>query len=304
MVSARRRLDDELVRRRLAPSRTQAQAEIAAGRVLVGGSTADKPARLVLPGDAIVVQTDGPRFVSRAGAKLDAALDRFGIDVTGLRALDAGASTGGFTDCLLQRGAAQVIAVDVGHGQLHERIAADRRVRVLDRTNVRDLDLGLVERARRPGDRRPLVHLVAAGARPAAGVVRPDGDLVLLVKPQFEAGRQIVSKGRGIVSDPEVWRDVLESVMSAIDERGPTIMGAMASPITGADGNVEFLLHVRPPGGRPPTDRGSVDRSQPGGLGRWPRPRPPAGLRERRPWPRSGCCCTTGGSRRSRPLAS
>ena len=247
-MSTRRRLDDELVRRRLAPSRTQAQADIAAGRVLVGGATADKPARLVLPGEAIVVRADGPRFVSRAGAKLDAALDRFGIDVAGRRVLDAGASTGGFSDCVLQRGAAAVVAVDVGHGQLHERVAGDRRVIVLDRTNIRDLDPGRVGEP---------VDLVTADLSfislrlvvdPLLAVVRPDGELVFLVKPQFEAGRQIVSKGRGIVSDPLVWADVLESVMSAIEDRAATIMGAMASPITGTDGNVEFLLHLRPPG--------------------------------------------------------
>jgi 23S rRNA (cytidine1920-2'-O)/16S rRNA (cytidine1409-2'-O)-methyltransferase len=245
VVSARRRLDDELVRRRLAPSRNQAQADIAAGRVLVAGATADKPARLVLPGDAIVVQADGPRFVSRAGAKLDAALDRFTIDVAGRRVLDAGASTGGFCDCVLQRGAAEVLAVDVGHGQLHERVAGDRRVRVLDRTNVRDLDPATVGEP---------VDLVTADLSFISlrlvldrllAVVRPGGDLVLLVKPQFEAGRQVVSKGRGIVSDPRVWREVLASVMSATDDRAATIMGAMASPITGTDGNVEFLLHVR-----------------------------------------------------------
>jgi 23S rRNA (cytidine1920-2'-O)/16S rRNA (cytidine1409-2'-O)-methyltransferase len=252
VVSARRRLDDELVRRRLAPSRNQAQADIAAGRVLVGGSTADKPARLVLPGDAIVVKTDGPRFVSRAGAKLDAALDRFAIDVAGRRVLDAGASTGGFSDCVLQRGAAEVVAVDVGHGQLHERVATDRRVRVLDRTNIRDLDPATVGEP---------VDLVTADLSFISlrlvldrllAVVAPEGDLVLLVKPQFEAGRQVVSKGRGIVSDPEVWREVLVSVMSATDDRGATIMGAMASPITGTDGNVEFLLHVRPHGDTAP----------------------------------------------------
>jgi 23S rRNA (cytidine1920-2'-O)/16S rRNA (cytidine1409-2'-O)-methyltransferase len=249
MVSARRRLDDEMVRRRLAPSRNQAQADIAAGRVLVGGAAADKPARLVLPGDAIVVQADGPRFVSRAGAKLDAALDRFAIDVADRRVLDAGASTGGFCDCVLQRGAAEVVAVDVGLGQLHERVATDRRVRVLDRTNVRDLDLQLVGEP---------VDLVTADLSFISlrlvvdrllAVVRPDGDLVTLVKPQFEAGRQVVSKGRGIVSDPRVWGDVLSSVMSAMSDLGATIMGAMASPITGTDGNVEFLVHVRPPGG-------------------------------------------------------
>ena len=247
-MSGRRRLDDELVRRKLAPSRTQAQADIAGGRVLVGGARADKAARLVHPGDAIVLTGDPPRFVSRAGVKLDAALDRFAIDVTGRRVLDAGASTGGFCDCLLQRGAAEVVAVDVGHGQLHERIAGDARVRVLDRTNVRELDPALVGAP---------VDLVTADLSfislrlvldALLRVVRDDGDLVLLVKPQFEAGRQVVSKGRGIVTDPAVWSEVLAEVTSAIEARGATIMGAMASPVTGTDGNVEFVVHVRPAG--------------------------------------------------------
>jgi len=245
-VAARRRLDDELVRRGLAPSRTRAQADIAAGRVLVGGAAAAKPARLVSPGEPIVVQGPGPRFVSRAGVKLDAALDRFGVAVHGRRVLDAGASTGGFSDCVLQRGAAQVVAVDVGYGQLHERVADDPRVVVLDRTNVRQLDLARIGEP---------VDLVVADLSfislrlvldALLGVLRADGDLVTLVKPQFEAGRQIVSKGRGIVSDPAVWSGVLDEVLSALGDRGATIMGLMASPITGSDGNVEFVLHARP----------------------------------------------------------
>ncbi len=128
-----------MVRRGLVASRERAQADIAAGRVLVSGAVAAKAARLVGAGEAISIQGPGPRFVSRAGDKLDGALDRFGVDVSGLRVLDAGASTGGFSDCLLQRGAARVVAVDVGYGQLHERVAGDPRVRVLDRTNVRHL---------------------------------------------------------------------------------------------------------------------------------------------------------------------
>ena len=260
-MSARRRLDDELVRRKLAPSRTQARVDIAEGRVLVEGAPAGKPARLVHPGDAIVVVGEAPRFVSRAGAKLDAALDRFAVEVAGRRCLDAGASTGGFSDCLLQRGAAEVVAVDVGRGQLHERVANDPRVRVLDRTNVRELDLAAV------GDPVDLVtaDLSFISLRlvldALLAVVRGDGDLVLLVKPQFEAGRQVVSKGRGIVSDPAVWADVLTEVASAIDARAATMMGAMASPVTGSDGNVEFVVHVRPPGAAlpsPPPDAASM----------------------------------------------
>ncbi len=258
MAAPRRRLDDELVRRALAPSRTQAQADIAAGRVRVSGALADKPARLVRPGDPIVVEGPGPRFVSRAGAKLESALERFDVVVAGRRAVDAGASTGGFTDCLLQHGVAHVMAVDVGHGQLHERVAGDPRVTVLDRTNVRTLapdqvgapvdlvvaDLSFIS-----------LHLVLDAL---LAVLAPDGDLVVLVKPQFEAGRRVVSKGRGIVSDPAVWRRVLDEVSSALEDRGAAIMGLMPSPITGTDGNVEFVVHARP--------APSVDGGRSGGL--------------------------------------
>ena len=255
-MSTRRRLDAELVRRGLAPSRTRAQQDIADGRVLVGGAPAGKPTRLVSPAEAIVVQGPGPQWVSRAGAKLDAALDRFAVDVRGWRVLDAGASTGGFSDCLLQRGAAEIVAVDVGYGQLHERVADDVRVRVVDRTNVRDLDPALV------GDPVDLVtaDLSFISQRLVLdalfAVLRPGGSFVALVKPQFEAGRQVVARGRGIVTEPEVWRSVLEDATSACEARGATIMGVMASPITGTDGNVEFLLHAIRPGGDARPDRG------------------------------------------------
>src|SRR5687768_7216659 len=139
MTTQRRRLDVELVRRKLVASREEAQRAVEEGRVLVGGAPALKAARLVASDEAVTLAGPPPRFVSRGGEKLDAALARFGVDVEGRRALDAGASTGGFTDCLLQRGAAQVIAVDVGYGQLHERIRNDERVIVLERTNVRHL---------------------------------------------------------------------------------------------------------------------------------------------------------------------
>jgi 23S rRNA (cytidine1920-2'-O)/16S rRNA (cytidine1409-2'-O)-methyltransferase len=218
---------------------------IDAGRVTVGGAPADKASRQVAPHEAVVVAGDPPRFVSRAGEKLAAALDRFGIDPAGARALDAGASTGGFTDCLLQRGARRVVAVDVGYGQLHERLRADDRVEVHERRNVRDLHAGDL------GDPFPLVvadlsfislrtvlpNLVALAA--------PGADLVLLVKPQFEAGRQHADRDGGVIRDPDVWRRVLEDVVRALAHHGAAIIGAMVSPITGAQGNVEFLLHAR-----------------------------------------------------------
>jgi 23S rRNA (cytidine1920-2'-O)/16S rRNA (cytidine1409-2'-O)-methyltransferase len=233
------------VRRGLAGTRQSARAAIEAGRVTVSGAPATKPARLVAPDEPVVVAGDPPRFVSRGGEKLAAALDRFAVDPRGVRALDAGASTGGFTDCLLQGGAAHVVAVDVGRGQLHERLRADDRVEVHERTNVRDLaagDLGapfalVVADLSFVSLRTVLENLVALAA--------PGADLVLLVKPQFEAGRVEASRGRGVIRDPVVWRRVLGEVVDALRARGAAIMGVMVSPITGADGNVEFLVHAR-----------------------------------------------------------
>ncbi len=235
------------MRRGLLPSREQAAAAIAAQRVTVNGAVADKPARLVAPADAINLVGDAPRFVSRGGEKLDAALTRFGIDVSGWRALDAGASTGGFTDCLLQRGARGVVAVDVGYGQLHERLRADPRVDVRERVNVRALDAGAIGGA---------VDIVVADlsfislrtvAPSLLACARPGAPLVLLVKPQFEAGRTEAAKGKGVIRDPDVRARTLEEVSGAFAALGAAIMGTMESPITGADGNVEYLLHAVAP---------------------------------------------------------
>ncbi len=257
-MGPRRRLDAELVRRGLAPSRERAQADIAAGRVTVGGAPATKAARLVGPGEALVVQGPGPRFVSRAGAKLEGAVERFALEpvLAGARVLDAGASTGGFTDCALQYGATEVVAVDVGHNQLHERLRADPRVRNVERTNLRTLDPTVVD----PpvdvavGDLSFISLRLVLG--PVLAVCRPGALLVLLVKPQFEAGRVEASRGRGVITDPVVWRRVLGEVVNALGELGASIMGAMVSPITGSDGNVEFVLAARAPGaGGPVADR-------------------------------------------------
>ena len=242
------------MRRGLVPSREQAHRRLAEGRVLVGGAPADKASRLVAPGEPLKVIGPPPRFVGRGGEKLEAALDRFAIGVAGLAALDAGASTGGFTDCLLQRGAASVLAVDVGAGQLHERVRTDPRVTVRDHTNVRNLVLA-----------SPVGVVVADLSFISLGVVAPallgpnaatGADVVVLVKPQFEAGRAEVSKGRGVVREPAVWRRVLIDVSSALVRHGAAMMGAMVSPLTGADGNVEFLVHLRAhdPGSAAPVD--------------------------------------------------
>ena len=231
------------MRRGLVATRQQAQEAIGAGRVLVGGAVADKAARMVAPDQPVVVTGPPPRFVSRGGEKLDAALDRFEVDVAGRRALDAGASTGGFTDCLLQRGADHVVAVDVGYGQLHERIRHDDRVTVLERTNVRSLHLA--EPASVVVGDLSFISLATVAPALLGSNAAPGADVILLVKPQFEAGRAEVSKGRGVVRDPEVWRRVLRSTCSALIAEGAAMMGVMVSPLKGADGNVEFLVHLR-----------------------------------------------------------
>jgi 23S rRNA (cytidine1920-2'-O)/16S rRNA (cytidine1409-2'-O)-methyltransferase len=239
-VAARRRLDAELVRRGLVPTRQQAQEAIDSGRVLVAGAPATKAARLVDAAEPVVVTGPPPRWVSRGGGKLDAALDAFAVDVTGLAALDAGASTGGFTDCLLQRGASSVVAVDVGHGLLHERIRTDPRVTSLERTNVRHLDLG-----RRFGIVVADLSFISLRTVAAALVAHAAADLVVLVKPQFEAGRGEASKGRGVIRDPAVRERVVEEVVGAFERLGASMMGVMSSPVIGADGNIELLAHLR-----------------------------------------------------------
>jgi 23S rRNA (cytidine1920-2'-O)/16S rRNA (cytidine1409-2'-O)-methyltransferase len=246
-MAARRRLDAELLRRELAPSRTAAQHLIEADRVFVNGAVAAKASRQVSPGDAIVVDGPPARFVGRGAEKLEHALGEFGIDVTGLRLLDAGASTGGFTDCSLQRGATEVVAVDVGHGQLHERLRADERVINLERQNIRSVDVdmigGLVDGV--VGDLSFIsLRLVIA---PVVSVCKPGGFMVLLVKPQFEAGRTEVSRGRGIVTDPVIHERVRHEIDDALVEAGCTVAGWTTSPITGADGNVEFLVYAITP---------------------------------------------------------
>lgn len=251
-VMVRRRLDVEMVRRGLTASRSEAALAIRAGHVTVGGRPAAKASTLVLTEEPISVSAPSRRFVSRGGEKLDAALERYSIDVAGRQALDAGASTGGFTDCLLRRGAARVIAVDVGYGQLDWRIREDRRVVVLERTNVRDLD---------PADLPFRPDVVTADLSfislrlvlPALVKCSSErADLVLLVKPQFEAGRDRAPGG--VVSDPVVWREVLHGVLATSEALGVRAAGVMASPLLGPAGNVEFLVHgVRGPalpGGR------------------------------------------------------
>jgi 23S rRNA (cytidine1920-2'-O)/16S rRNA (cytidine1409-2'-O)-methyltransferase len=240
----RRRLDAELVRRGLAGSEAEARAIVESGLVTVGGRPLNTPATLVAPGESVAVRSERrARGVSRGAGKLEAGLARFGIDPAGRNCLDAGASTGGFTDRLLRGGATRVLAVDVGYGQLAWELRTDPRVLVLERTNVRDL---------RPEDLPFLPDLVVAdlsfvslaGLVPTlVGLSAPDADLVLLVKPQFEAPRDDVGP-RGVVREPEVWRRAIEGVAEALRACGARPLAVMASPLPGPAGNVEFLLHA------------------------------------------------------------
>jgi 23S rRNA (cytidine1920-2'-O)/16S rRNA (cytidine1409-2'-O)-methyltransferase len=226
-------------------TRHQAADAIAAGRVTVSGAPATKSARLVAPEEPVLVAGDSARFVTRGGHKLDAALSRFPVGVAGRRALDAGAAHGGFTDCLLQRGAASVVAFDVGLGQLDMALRQDQRVEVREGVNVRHLDRA---------DVKPPVDLVVADlsfislslvAVPLLAVATDDVDVVLLVKPQFEVGRVAASRGKGVIRDPDLWREALERVDAAWRAAGAAMMDVMASPLRGARGNVEFLAHLR-----------------------------------------------------------
>lgn len=225
-------------------------ALIEQGAVLVSGSVADKPARMVALSEPVQLTAPPPRFVSRAGEKLDAALRRFSIPVAGLRVLDAGASTGGFTDCLLQAGATSVVAVDVGRGQLHERLRRDARVTNLERTDIRQVSLA--DLGGTPVDllTADLSFISVTQAIPAlVGEIACNGaSMVILVKPQFEAGRAEASRGKGVIRSPEIHRRTLGEVAGALEAAGAVIMGVMPSPITGSAGNIEFLLHARTPG--------------------------------------------------------
>ncbi|MFW2381422.1 MAG: TlyA family RNA methyltransferase [Acidimicrobiales bacterium] len=240
-MAARRRLDAELVRRGLAPSREVAKRLIEAGRVLVGGAPTTKAARQVDPAEDVRVSGDPPRYVSRAGEKLAAALERFAVDPAGRHCVDIGSSTGGFTDCLLQNGAASVVAVDVGTHQLHERLRSDPRVQVREQTDIRSVTS--TQFANEPtlavGDVSFISLKLVVPVVAELAVV----DALLLIKPQFEAGRQEVSRGNGVITDPAIWLRVLNEVTAHSAHVGLRCAGLMVSPITGRAGNVEFVGH-------------------------------------------------------------
>jgi len=241
------RLDTLLVERGLAASRERARALILAGSVRVNGQPASKAGTPVpLDADVAVATADHP-YVGRGGLKLAHALDTFGVQVTARTALDIGASTGGFTDVLLQRGAARVVALDVGHGQLDWKIRSDPRVDVIERVNARTLTASALPAGRAPFDivtidvsfisLRQILPVVPA-------LIREDADVIALVKPQFEAGRTEVGKG-GIVRDPAVHARVVDEITAAADALGLGRAGSTESPIEGMEGNREFLLHLR-----------------------------------------------------------
>jgi 23S rRNA (cytidine1920-2'-O)/16S rRNA (cytidine1409-2'-O)-methyltransferase len=249
MPPRRLRLDAELVRRKLARSREHASELIAAGRVTVSGNRATKPATGVTTDVAIVVteDPDRPDFVSRGGHKLAGALAAFeplGLSVAGRRCLDAGASTGGFTDVLLRNDASQVVAVDVGYGQLAWRLQQDERVVVHDRTNIRDLSLDVVGEPVDVvvGDLSFISLELVLDA--LIRVTSPDGDLALMVKPQFEVGKDRVGKG-GVVRDPALRAEAVNAVAAAAARRGWGARAVTTSPLPGPSGNVEFFLWLR-----------------------------------------------------------
>lgn len=249
------RLDLLLLRRKLAPSRSKAAAMIMAGEVLVDAKVVDKPGTFVR-GDADIALKQKPRYVSRGGLKLEAALMTFGVDPAGKICADIGSSTGGFTDCLLQHGAAKVYAIDVGSGILDYRLRIDSRVELMENTNARYLEsLGeAVDIAVIDVSFISLRLILPAVSR----LVNPAADAIALVKPQFEAGRSEVGKG-GIVRDPTVHRHVLHATAAAAQSLQFSPADVMRSPITGAKGNVEFLMWLRP-GLEPATGRALEDK--------------------------------------------
>jgi 23S rRNA (cytidine1920-2'-O)/16S rRNA (cytidine1409-2'-O)-methyltransferase len=244
MAGSKQRLDELLVARGLAPSRAQAKALIMTGRVRHGTGRLDKPGK-DYPADIELTVDQPPRFVSRGGEKLTAYLEKFPLDLTGAHLLDVGASTGGFTDCALQAGAASATCVDVGHGQLHEKLRRDPRVTNLEKMNARHLTAGELPRSAYDVVVMDLSFISLKNVLPAVWpFLRPGGTLIALVKPQFEAGKAEVDKGQGIIRDDAVRERVLAEVREfALKELpGAGLRGEMECPVHGADGNREYLL--------------------------------------------------------------
>ncbi len=245
MTRERQRADLYLVEHGHFESRARAQAAIRAGRVRVDGRVLARASETIPPGAAVEAEPEHP-FASRGGLKLSAALDAFGLDPAGLPCLDVGASTGGFTDVLLRRGAAHVHAIDVGRDQLHPRLRVDPRVTSREGVDIRSLAPGSLD----PAPRLASVDVSFISLRlvlPALWpLLAPGAFLVTLIKPQFEAGRERVGRG-GIVRDPEIHAEVCAMVRGLLEGRGATILGLVPSPVEGGDGNVEFLMGAKLP---------------------------------------------------------
>lgn len=247
-MANRIRLDELLVQRGLAPSRAQAKALIMAGRVRQGTERLDKPGREFAVDAAEILVTEPPRFVSRGGEKLSAALTAFAIDLQGRHLLDVGASTGGFTDCALQAGAADATCVDVGRAQLHDKLRRDPRVTNLEQVNARFLEQVALPRERYDAVVMDLSFISLRSVLPSVWPrLDAGGVLVALVKPQFEAGKEEADRGRGVIKDPAVRAATLAAVRDfALTELpGAQLIGTIDSPISGADGNREYLLGLR-----------------------------------------------------------
>lgn len=241
------RLDELLVARGLAPTRAQAKALIMSGRVRHGTERLDKPGK-EFASDLVLTVEQPPRFVSRGGEKLAGAIDRFTLDFRGAHVLDVGASTGGFTDCALQAGAADVVCVDVGRAQLHPKLLADRRVTNLEKINARRITAGDLPRGDFDAVVMDLSFISLKTVLPAVWpLLRATGFLVALVKPQFEAGKAEADRGRGVIRDAAVQQAVLHEISDFARRELPraSLVGTMDSPITGTDGNREFLLVLR-----------------------------------------------------------
>jgi 23S rRNA (cytidine1920-2'-O)/16S rRNA (cytidine1409-2'-O)-methyltransferase len=247
------RLDLLLVERGLAESRAKAQAMIMAGQVRVADQVTLKPASAVST-DSVLTIDSGPRFVSRGGEKLEAALEAFRIDVSGLVCADVGASTGGFTDCLLQRGAAKVYAIDVGKGILHWKLRNDPRVVVMEETNARYVEslpepVPLVTVDASFISLKILLPVVKKWISPSPPTRLPlgegrrgEGEIIALIKPQFEAGKKDVARGDGVIRDPEIHKQVLLDVLGFAQKEGLQVRGLIKSPLLGPKGNAEFLV--------------------------------------------------------------
>jgi 23S rRNA (cytidine1920-2'-O)/16S rRNA (cytidine1409-2'-O)-methyltransferase len=247
MASTRQRLDELLVTRGLADSRSQAKALIMSGRVLHGTTRLDKPGK-EFAADIDLLVEQPPRFVSRGGEKLQGWIEKFSLDLRGAHLLDVGASTGGFTDCALQAGAADAVCIDVGRAQLHPKLQADPRVTNLEKINARHLAATDLPRTDFDAIVMDLSFISLRSVLPAVWpFLRSGGSLVALVKPQFEAGKAEVDKGRGIIRDTAVQDAVLADIQAfALAQLpGATLIGTMDSPITGTDGNREFLLGLQ-----------------------------------------------------------